>query len=78
MKTDKTSANIWKSLLVGQFTPDLVLFDQMEQKVTLERFQMEVRGLALYLYMVYIIVYIHAFEKLCIGHFWLYFRICVE
>ena len=44
-KTDKTAANTWKSLLVDQYQPDPTVYDKMEQKITLQRFQFEVRHL---------------------------------
>ena len=45
-KIDKSAGNVWKSLIVGQYEADPFIFDQMQQKMTLERFQTEVRLLA--------------------------------
>ena len=36
----------WKSLLKGQYTVDPLTFDKMEQKLTLQRYQYEVRLLS--------------------------------
>lgn len=41
-KSSKTAADCWKSLLKGQYEADLVTFDAMQKKMTLERFQREV------------------------------------
>ena len=41
-KVDKSAENVWKSLIVGQYEADPFVFDQMQQKMTLERFQTEV------------------------------------
>ena len=42
-KSDKSAGNVWPSLLDGQFDADPLVFDKMEKKMTLERFQREVR-----------------------------------
>lgn len=42
VKAHKDAANCWKSLLEGQFEGDVWEVDQMEKKLTLERFQIEV------------------------------------
>ena len=42
MKSDRDAANCWKSLLVGQYAVDPFQFQNMEKKLTLERFQKEV------------------------------------
>lgn len=41
-KSNRDAANCWRSLLEGQYAPDAYVFDQMEKKLTLERFQNEV------------------------------------
>ena len=46
-KVDKSAGNVWKSLLVGQYEADSFVFDQMQQKMTLERFQREVQTVCL-------------------------------
>ena len=40
-KTDTSASNCWRSLLKSEYTADPVTFDQMEQKLTLQRFQLE-------------------------------------
>ena len=42
-KSNRDAANCWRSLLEGQYAADAHVFDQMERKLTLERFQNEVR-----------------------------------
>ena len=42
VKSHRDAANCWKSLLKGQYAADPYVFDQMERKLTLERFQNEV------------------------------------
>ena len=42
MKSDRDAANCWRSLLEGQYECDPMVMDQMEKKMTLERFQREV------------------------------------
>ena len=42
VKSNRDAANCWKSLLEGQYAPDAWVFDKMEKKLTLERFQNEV------------------------------------
>ena len=42
-KSNRDAANCWRSLLEGQYAADAYVFDQMERKLTLERFQNEVR-----------------------------------
>ena len=44
VKSDRDAANCWHSLLEGQYECDPVIKDQMEKKMTLERFQREVSG----------------------------------
>jgi len=41
-KGDATAKNCWKSLLVGAYEVDPCTYDQMEQKLALQRFQLEV------------------------------------
>ncbi len=43
VKSHKDASNCWKSLLEGQFEGNAWEVDQMEKKLTLERFQNEVR-----------------------------------
>ncbi|KAJ8297530.1 hypothetical protein KUTeg_024061 [Tegillarca granosa] len=43
-KSNPSAANCWKSLLVGQYNVDPYTFDQMEKKLTLQRFQLENPG----------------------------------
>lgn len=43
VKSDRTPANCWMSLLENEFECDPFVFDKMEKKMTLERFQNEVR-----------------------------------
>ena len=42
VKSDRHAGNCWRSLLEGQYECDPWVFDQMEKKLTLERFQREV------------------------------------
>ena len=42
VKSDRDAANCWRSLLEGQYECDAMVLDQMEKKMTLERFQREV------------------------------------
>ena len=42
-KSHPTADNCWKSLLKDQYETNPVTFDEMEKKLTLERFQKEVR-----------------------------------
>jgi len=42
IKADKTAASCWQSLLTNQFAVDAFVADQMQQKLTLQRFQLEV------------------------------------
>lgn len=42
VKSDRDAANCWQSLLEGQYECDPMVMDQMEKKMTLERFQREV------------------------------------
>ena len=52
VKSNRDAANCWKSLLEGQYAPDAWVFDKMEKKLTLERFQNEVKiqVVAIYIY----------------------------
>ncbi|KAK1789249.1 hypothetical protein P4O66_015188, partial [Electrophorus voltai] len=43
MKTNRDAGNCWASLLEGEFTADPWVQDQMQRKLTLERFQREAR-----------------------------------
>ena len=43
VKSGREASNCWSSLLEGKYTCDPMTFDQMEKKLTLERFQREVR-----------------------------------
>ena len=43
VKSDRSAASCWKSLLEGQYNSDAFTFNEMEKKLTLERFQNEVR-----------------------------------
>ena len=45
VKSSREAKNCWRSLLVGAYDCDPLMFDQMEKKMTLERFQREVRPL---------------------------------
>lgn len=42
VKSDRDAGNCWRSLLDGQYECDAKVMDQMEKKMTLERFQREV------------------------------------
>ena len=42
IKSNRDAANCWKSLLQGKYEADLLAFNNMEKKLTLERFQREV------------------------------------
>jgi len=42
VKADKTAGSCWLSLLTDQFVANPFVADQMQQKLTLERFQLEV------------------------------------
>ena len=42
VKADKTAGSCWLSLLTDQFVADPFIADQMQQKLTLQRFQLEV------------------------------------
>ena len=42
VKSDRSPANCWLSLVEGQYESDPFVFDKMEKKMTLERFQREV------------------------------------
>ncbi len=42
VKSDRSPANCWMSLLENEFECDPFVFDKMEKKITLERFQNEV------------------------------------
>lgn len=44
MKTNRQAGNCWTSLLEGQYCADAWVQDQMQRKLTLERFQREVRS----------------------------------
>ena len=44
VKTHREASNCWKSLLEGQFEGNAWEVDQMEKKLTLERFQNEASG----------------------------------
>ncbi|GFS09707.1 NudC domain-containing protein 2-like [Elysia marginata] len=41
-KAHDTAAHCWPSLLVGQYQVDPMTFDEMQKKLTLQRFQFEV------------------------------------
>lgn len=43
VKSDRSPANCWMSLLENEFKCDPFIFDKMEKKMTLERFQREVK-----------------------------------
>lgn len=43
-KSDRSASNCWKSLLKSEYAADPYTFDQMEQKLTLQRFQIENPG----------------------------------
>lgn len=43
VKSGREASNCWSSLLEGKYACDPMTFDQMEKKLTLERFQQEVR-----------------------------------
>lgn len=42
VKVDKTAGNCWPSLLVNQFEANFCTKNEMEKKLTLQRFQLEV------------------------------------
>ncbi|XP_075458032.1 nudC domain-containing protein 2 isoform X2 [Ascaphus truei] len=42
MKSNRNAANCWASLLEGEYSADPLVQDQMQKKLTLERFQREV------------------------------------
>ena len=42
VKSDRSASNCWRSLLEDQYEADPWVLDQMEKKLTLERFQREV------------------------------------
>ena len=42
VKSDRSAASCWKSLLQDQYNSDAFTFNEMEKKLTLERFQREV------------------------------------
>lgn len=42
VKSHREASNCWKSLLEGQYAVSPLVLDQMEKKLTLERFQTEV------------------------------------
>ncbi|XP_067314062.1 nudC domain-containing protein 2 [Pseudorasbora parva] len=44
MKTNREAGNCWQSLLEGEYTADPWVQDQMQRKLTLERFQRENPG----------------------------------
>ncbi|KAK9962904.1 hypothetical protein ABG768_006142 [Culter alburnus] len=44
MKTNREAGNCWQSLLEGEYAADLWVQDQMQRKLTLERFQRENPG----------------------------------
>ncbi|XP_043089186.1 nudC domain-containing protein 2 [Puntigrus tetrazona] len=44
MKSNREAGNCWRSLLEGEFTADPWIQDQMQRKLTLERFQRENPG----------------------------------
>lgn len=45
VKVDKTAGNCWPSLLVNQFEANFFTKDEMEKKLTLQRFQLENPGM---------------------------------
>ncbi len=45
LKTDKEAKNTWMSLLEGQYEANPYIFDEMEKKMSLERFQKENPGM---------------------------------
>ncbi|XP_075458033.1 nudC domain-containing protein 2 isoform X3 [Ascaphus truei] len=44
MKSNRNAANCWASLLEGEYSADPLVQDQMQKKLTLERFQRENPG----------------------------------
>jgi len=44
-KSHTTAAHCWPSLLIGQFAADPLSFDEMQKKLTLQRFQFENPGM---------------------------------
>lgn len=42
VKSERDAGNCWQSLLEGQYETDAWVFNEMEKKMTLERFQREV------------------------------------
>lgn len=47
MKTNREAGNCWTSLLEGEYCANAWVQNQMQKKLTLERFQREVRQTAL-------------------------------
>ena len=43
VKSDRDASSCWRSLLEGEYMCDPYVLDQMEKKLTLERFQREVQ-----------------------------------
>ncbi|XP_003388155.1 PREDICTED: nudC domain-containing protein 2-like [Amphimedon queenslandica] len=44
VKSGREASNCWQSLLIGQYECDPLVFNEMEKKLTLERFQRENPG----------------------------------
>ncbi|ESO07752.1 hypothetical protein HELRODRAFT_156707 [Helobdella robusta] len=44
-KNEKGASKCWSSLLIGQYATDAWLFDQMQKKLTLQRYQLENPGM---------------------------------
>ena len=42
VKSDRSAGSCWRSLLEGMYNSDAFTFNEMEKKLTLERFQREV------------------------------------
>lgn len=49
MKTNREAGNCWSSLLEGEYCANAWVQDQMQRKLTLERFQREVGLIKLHL-----------------------------
>lgn len=65
VKSHRDAANCWKSLLEGQYAADAYVLDQMEKKLTLERFQNEVDTYCMYLYIHFYLVSVPVIKVSC-------------
>lgn len=65
VKADKTAGSCWHSLLTDQFAADPFVADQMQQKLTLQRFQLEVSKLLMCLKSTVIITFYPLLTRSC-------------